>query len=63
MYIRTRDGISNIYRQPLDGGPPKPVTDFNSERIFQFAWSPDGKNVVCARGVETSDVVLISNLR
>jgi Tol biopolymer transport system component len=63
MYTRTRDGISNIYSRPLDGSPPKQVTDFNSDRIFQFAWSPDGKNLLCARGVETSDVVLISNLR
>ncbi|HWN98761.1 MAG TPA: winged helix-turn-helix domain-containing protein [Blastocatellia bacterium] len=63
MCIRTRDGISNIYSQPLDGSPPKQVTDFNSDQIFQFAWSPDGKNLLCSRGVETSDVVLISNFR
>ena len=63
MYIRTRDGISNIYSRPLDGRPPKQVTDFNSDQIFQFAWSRDGKNLLCARGVETSDVVLISNFR
>jgi Tol biopolymer transport system component len=62
-YIRTRDGISNIYSQPLDGSQPKQVTDFNSDRIFQFAWSRDGKNLLCARGIETSDVVLISNFR
>jgi Tol biopolymer transport system component len=63
MYILTRDGVSNIYSQPLDGSQPKQVTDFNSDRIFQFAWSPDGKNILFARGVETSDVVLISNFR
>ena len=62
-YARTRDGISNIYSQPLDGSPSKQVTDFNSGLIFQFAWSHDGKNLICARGVETSDVVLISNFR
>jgi Tol biopolymer transport system component len=63
MYILTRDGVSNIYSQPLDGSQPKQVTDFNSDRIFQFAWSRDGKNLLCARGIETSDVVLISNFR
>jgi len=62
-YARTRDGISNIYSQPLDGSPSKQVTDFNSGLIFQFAWSHDGKNLICARGVEASDVVLISNFR
>ena len=62
MYIRTR-GISNIYSQRLYGSPPKQVTDFNSDQIFQFAWSPDGNNLLCARSVETSDVVLLSNFR
>lgn len=63
MYIRTLDGISNIYSQRLDGSPPKQVTDFYSDQIFQFAWSPDGKNLLCSRGVETSDVVLITNFK
>ncbi len=56
-----RDGVSNLWSQPLDGGPPKQVTDFKSEQIFSFAWSRDGKQLALARGVETGDVVLISD--
>jgi len=63
MYIDTRNGVSNIWSQSIDGGPPKQVTNFNSDRIFQFDWSRDGKQLLCARGVETSDVVLITNFR
>ena len=63
MYIVTNNGISNIWSQPIDGAPPKQVTDFNSDQIFQFEWSRDGKSLLCSRGVETSDVVLISNFR
>jgi Tol biopolymer transport system component len=63
MYVDTRDGISNIWRQPVTSGPAKQLTDFNSDRIFRFDWSRDGKQLLCARGLESTDVVLISNFR
>jgi hypothetical protein len=31
--------------------------------IFDFAWSRDGKQLMLAKGNETSDVILISNFR
>jgi len=62
-YVRTRGGVSNIWSQPLDSSPPKQVTDFKSDRIFNFAWSRDGKQLALSRGVVNSDVVLISNFR
>ena len=62
-YLTTRGGISNIWSQPVDGGAPKQLTDFKSDRMFAFDWSRDGKQLACARGVETSDVVLISNAK
>ena len=58
-YIDNQRGVSNIWCQPIDGSPPRRLTDFQSERIFWFDWSPDGKHFACARGVTTSDVVLI----
>jgi Tol biopolymer transport system component len=62
-YIDVRDGVSNIWRQPLSGEAPKPLTNFTASLIFNFAWAPDGKQLVCARGVIINDVVLISNFR
>ncbi len=62
-YINTTGGVSNIWTQPLDGGEPKQLTNFNSERIFYFDWSRDGKQFGCVRGYSTSDIVLISNFR
>jgi len=62
-YIDTREGTSNIWNQPLDGGSPKPITDFKSDQIFWFDWSRDGKKLACSRGAVTSDVVLISEFR
>lgn len=59
-FIANRDGVSNIWLQPLDGSPAKQLTNFTSETIFRFAWSPDGKMVVAERGTEIGDIVLIN---
>jgi len=61
-YVDERDGVSNVFIQPLDGGSPRQVTRFDSDEIYSFAWSPDGKLLALARGNQTADVVLISNL-
>ncbi|MCA1612581.1 MAG: protein kinase [Acidobacteria bacterium] len=58
-YIDNRGGFSNIWSQPVAGGEAEQVTDFRGERIFWFDWSRDGEWLACARGVVTSDVVLI----
>jgi Tol biopolymer transport system component/DNA-binding winged helix-turn-helix (wHTH) protein len=59
-FIANRDGVSNIWLQPLDGSPAKQLTNFTSEKIFRFAWSPDGKMFVAERGTEIGDIVLIN---
>jgi Tol biopolymer transport system component len=61
-FIRNLKGVSNIWEQPLAGGPPKQVTHFTSGRIFNFAWSPEG-DMVLARGSQSSDVVLIRDFQ
>jgi Tol biopolymer transport system component len=45
--------------QPLDGSRGKKITDFTSERIYDFHWSFDGKQLAMVRGHNESDVVLI----
>ena len=60
-YLLTRGGATNIWRQALACGPPKQLTDFKSDLIFAFDWSPDGKQLALARGSMSSDVILISN--
>ena len=62
-YIDTRNGVSNIVAQPLDGGKPVQLTYFKADRIFRFAYSRDGKQLALSRGTQTSDVVLISNFK
>ncbi|MFN2453130.1 MAG: protein kinase [Pyrinomonadaceae bacterium] len=62
-YSDTRGGASNIWSFPLDGSSPKQLTNFKTEQIYNFDWSPDGKQLVLARGTTTSDVVLIKDFR
>jgi serine/threonine protein kinase/Tol biopolymer transport system component/tetratricopeptide (TPR) repeat protein len=61
-YVDNRGGISNIWSQPLDGSPPHLVTDFHGGEIYSFAWSRNG-NLAISRGMHTSDLVLISDVR
>ena len=60
-YVATQAGISNIWRQPLTGGPPVQITHFTTGKIFSFAWSPDGRWLSLGSGSNRSDVVLISD--
>lgn len=62
-YVDTRDGISNIWSYPIDGGAPKQLTSFRTDQIFSHAWSRDGKQLAVARGSIASDVVLIGGFR
>lgn len=61
-YVDQHKGVSNIWAQPVDGGPPRQVTHFNSGAIFNFAWSKKG-DLALSRGTQTSDVVLIKDFR
>ena len=61
QYLWTTNGATNVWEQPLSSGKPHPVTSFTSGRIFDFAWTRDGKNLLLAKGDDVSDVVLISN--
>ncbi|MGI8897039.1 MAG: protein kinase domain-containing protein, partial [Pyrinomonadaceae bacterium] len=62
-YIVTSAGVSNVWLQPINGGAPRQLTTFKADRIFSFEWSRDGKQLLVARGMVASDVVLISNFR
>ena len=63
QYRLTRNGASNIWEQPLSGAPARQITNFTSGLVFDFSWTLDGKELLLARGNETSDVILISNFR
>jgi len=59
-YVVTRNGVSNVWRQPLAGGPPLQITHFNAGKIFSLAWARDGRWLSLASGINRSDVVLMT---
>jgi serine/threonine protein kinase len=63
LYVDAPGGISNLWSQPLDGGPAKQFTQFKSEQIFTFDLSWDGKQMVLSRGNVSDNVVLIVDVK
>ena len=53
------NGVDNLWVQPLDGSVGHRITNFTSEQIESFHWSPDGKKLGILRGHSESDVVLL----
>ncbi|MCA1629574.1 MAG: winged helix-turn-helix domain-containing protein [Acidobacteria bacterium] len=63
VYVATHNGVSNLRTLPLDGAPPRDLTEFTSDLIFNFAWSRDHKQLALARGNTAEHVVLVTNFR
>jgi Tol biopolymer transport system component len=63
MYIAERNRVGNIWLHPIHGDPPKPLTDFTSGDIYNFAFSHDGSRLYVARGYQIRNAVLITNFR
>src|SRR5436189_567106 len=59
VYSVRTGNADNLWLQPLDGAPGHQITDFKSELIRDFDWSPDGRKIAILRGHIDSDVVLI----
>jgi serine/threonine protein kinase len=59
VYPARENGVDNLWSQPLDGSKGKQLTDFTSEKIYDFHWSVDGKQLAIVRGHTDADVVLI----
>jgi Tol biopolymer transport system component len=62
-FMLTRNGATNIWEQPLSGGPLVQLTHFTSGDMFAFAWSKDGKQLAFSRGARKTDVVMMTGFR
>ena len=66
LVVVSKEGGSSLWAQPV-GAPGKPaasareVMNLSSEQVWSFALSPDGKQIVYARGLPISDAVLITH--
>ncbi len=62
-FISYRDWANGVWSQSIDGGAPNRLEGLPAEKLYQFDWSPDGKQFIFTRGREIRDVVLISDFR
>ncbi|MBV8857169.1 MAG: PD40 domain-containing protein [Acidobacteria bacterium] len=63
VVVRDADNVSNLWTLPLEGGKPRPLTDWKSDKILWFAFSRDGRQLAVARGDTFYDVMLIKDFR
>ena len=62
LAIKTRDGVSNVFRYSIDGSSPSQVTRFKKGLIFNVTTSSSGKYLVLSRGHRKSDLILIKGI-
>ena len=55
---REKNGASNIWAQPTDGSAQRKITDYNSEGIFYFDFSPDNSKIAFTRGAWNFEIVV-----
>jgi hypothetical protein len=58
-YAINDKGAVDSWLQPLDGSAGRQVTNFTSDKIVQFRWSPEGKMLAVTRRHLVSDVILL----
>jgi serine/threonine protein kinase len=66
LFAVNKNGISNVWAQTVvppgrTPPPPRQITNFSSDTIWSFALSPDGSEMIFARGRRVGDTVLISH--
>ena len=62
-YISYDKGTANLWKQPINIGEARPLTDFPGGDIYRFAFSTDGSRIFLARGHPIHDAMLIMNFR
>jgi serine/threonine protein kinase len=58
-YVSSAGGASNIWSQPLNGGPFRKLTDFKEADITSFAWTNSGRELVLVRDTRAHVPLLV----
>jgi serine/threonine protein kinase/Tol biopolymer transport system component len=61
VYSIYENGVQNLWLQPLDGSPGRQITNFPSDSIQAYHYSPDGKTLAVLRVHSESDVILLKD--
>lgn len=59
VYPILENGVCNLWRQPLDGSLGHQLTNFQTDEIAAFQFSPDGKTLGVLQDHTESDAVLL----
>jgi Tol biopolymer transport system component len=63
VYAIRENGVENFWLQPIDGAGPggggRRITNFTSDQVSWFEFSPDGKTLGVLRNHPESDVILL----
>ncbi len=59
VYPIRENGTENLWLQPLDGSHGRQITNFPTDAIQLFEYSPDGKTIAVMRAHTESDAVLL----
>lgn len=59
VYPLFENGVWNLWRQPLDGSPGRQITNFQTDQIDGFQFSPDSKTLGVLEEHTESDAVLL----
>jgi Tol biopolymer transport system component len=62
LYDKLESGGSEIWMQPLAGGPPRQLTNLKTDTIYWFDYARDGQ-LLCVRGADVTDIVLFNNFK
>jgi DNA-binding winged helix-turn-helix (wHTH) protein/Tol biopolymer transport system component len=61
-FLEKRDGVHNVWLQPLDGSAPTQLTHFTEDLIYAYDWLPEDDGwIVASRGIKTRDIVMIQD--
>ncbi|MDQ4120586.1 MAG: winged helix-turn-helix domain-containing protein [Acidobacteriota bacterium] len=61
--VMFRDYGHGYWIQSIENGELRRVENLPKEKLYNFAWSKDGKQLAFVRGVEIRDVVIMRNLK
>ena len=59
VYPIRRNGLEELWLQPLDGSPGRQITNFKADQIHAFYFSPDGKSIGVLTARHEYDVILL----
>ncbi|MGI8641848.1 MAG: TolB family protein, partial [Pyrinomonadaceae bacterium] len=63
IYAKQEKQIGNLWKQPVAGGEPAQLTNFNTDVITNYAYSRDGSRIFVSRGQLHLNIVLVKNFR